>query len=761
MKNLVKHLLITSALLVFCFEKAFSATSHSKPNLVKGTIMHDSFVNAGKQKGLEIWRIENFQPVPYPSKDYGKFYSGDSYIVLNTKIDDKGKPSWDIHFWLGLETSQDEAGSAAIYTVQLDDQLGGEPVQHREVENHESQLFLSYFKNGLRYEAGGVASGFKKVETNAAGAKRLFQVKGKKNIRVRQVNLSVSAMNKGDCFILDNGREIYVWVGKDSKRIEKLKAISAANQIRDQDHAGRANVIIVDEFSPEIDQIHFFEALGSGSYNSVPDSSTSEDDADFEQSEARRVMLYKISDSAGDLKIDTISEKPLRQEMLKSDDCFILDTGSSIYVWVGKKATKQEKEKSMQHAQMFLSTKKYPSWTEIHRTVEGAETAPFKQYFATWRDFGASHSRLIRSAIRSDIESNSNEIDDQTFKTLKKSGGHALGFMPDQGNGERTVWLVQNNMLIPVPRDNYGVFFGGDSYVVKYVYNNKKGAQSYIIYYWLGKESSEEQKLTAANFANKIDEEVDGKSIQIRIAHGYETRHFLKIFKGKLIIKSSGHIAELKNVFETEGTTLYRVRGTSSDDVRVEQLKEVSNNLASDDVFILITLGTNYIWYGKGGSKFEKEMAHNIVKNLKSTKNIITLEEGKEPDEFWRVLGGKLPYDTEIDPAGAPLLEIRMFHCKILSKSKKIKFEEILNYEQSDLAEDDVMLLDGGDEIYIWIGVGTTSEEKKKSMYMAMAYLMTDPTERNENTAPIILIHQHFENPGFKNLFPSWNDSFW
>lgn len=146
---------------------------------------------------------------------------------------------------MGLETSQDEAGAAAIYTVQLDDQLGGEPVQHREVESHESQVFLSYFKNGVRYEAGGVASGFKKVETNAAGEKRLFQVKGKKNIRVRRVNLSVSAMNKGDCFILDTGREIYVWVGKDSKRLEKLKAISAANQIRDQDHAGRASVNIV------------------------------------------------------------------------------------------------------------------------------------------------------------------------------------------------------------------------------------------------------------------------------------------------------------------------------------------------------------------------------------------------------------------------------------------------------------------------------------------------------------------------------------
>ncbi|URD72295.1 Villin headpiece domain [Musa troglodytarum] len=35
-------------------------------------------------KVLEIWRIENFRPVPVPSSSHRKFFTGDSYIILKT-----------------------------------------------------------------------------------------------------------------------------------------------------------------------------------------------------------------------------------------------------------------------------------------------------------------------------------------------------------------------------------------------------------------------------------------------------------------------------------------------------------------------------------------------------------------------------------------------------------------------------------------------------------------------------------------------------
>lgn len=286
---------------------------------------------------------------------------------------------------------------------------------------------------------GGVDSGFTKVVTNAAGEKRLFHVKGQRNIRIREVDLGIQSMNQNDYFILDSGRKIFIYPPTKTNIFQKTKANEIAKQIRDQDHNGRATVHILDHPISAQDRSEFFSILGCKSNNpSIQVGSEGDDDDAIEMKENATITLYNATTkpgyfSGGASGLLKISTKPLTQDMLKTDVskanilqqllfsfvkiicstvslflksnwqiCGILDTGSGIFVWIGKEAIIDDKSHAMVKAQEFIAKLKYPSWTQIHRVVEGAEPVLFKQYFATWREMQPhriNHKRIAGNGM--------------------------------------------------------------------------------------------------------------------------------------------------------------------------------------------------------------------------------------------------------------------------------------------------------------------------------------------------------------------------
>ena len=78
------------------------------------------------------------------------------------------------------------------------------------------------------------------------------------------------------------------------------------------------------------------------------------------------------------------------------------------------------------------------------------------------------------------------------------------------------------------------------------------------------------------------------------------------------------------------------------------------------------------------------------------------MNEGEEPDEFWAALGGKGPYTT--DNPMAPLLKPHLFHCIVYTGSGRMPVEEIKSFKQEYLVDDDLMIIDSGLEISVWMG---------------------------------------------------------
>jgi len=295
--------------------------------------------------------------------------------VLNTyKKKDSPKFLWDVHFWLGKFTSQDEAGTAAYKTVELDDLLNGDPVQHREVQGHESDLFLSYFKNEIKLLDGGVDSGFKHVEPEKYRA-RLLHVKGKKKVRVTEVELTHKSLNSGDVFILDAGLKLFQWNGSKAGPQEKMKGAQLSRALADE-RKGIPRINVLEETGKDLGE--FWTILGG--QGPVKSAEEGGDDLEFEKATDKR--LFQLSDASGTLQIKEVAQGPsVKRSLLDSNDVFILDTGAEVYAWIGKGASKDEKRKAMQYAQDYLIKFKRPLFLPITRILEGGANETFESSF--------------------------------------------------------------------------------------------------------------------------------------------------------------------------------------------------------------------------------------------------------------------------------------------------------------------------------------------------------------------------------------------
>ncbi|MEQ2313487.1 hypothetical protein AMECASPLE_002533 [Ameca splendens] len=713
---------------------------------------HAEFERAGQNPGLQVWRVENFDLVPVPENLYGGFYTGDAYLILNTIKQRSGNLQYDLHFWLGDFCSQDESGSAAIFTVQMDDFLGGKPIQYREVQGHESKTFLGYFKSGIKYMKGGVASGFKHVVTNEVSVQRLLQIKGRRSVRATEVAVSWDSFNQGDCFILDLGDEIYQWCGSQSNRFEKLKATQVAKGIRDNERSGRARVYVCDE---GMEREKMTEVLGPKP--DLPPGAS--DDIIADASNRKMAKLYKVSNASGGMTITLVAaENPFAQSALESGDCFILDHGSDgkIFVWKGKDANMDERKAAMKAADEFIKKMGYPKHTQVQILPETGETPLFKQFFKNWRDkdqtVGLGVAYIANSIAK--IE----KVSFDAASLHESSSMAAQHGMVDDGSGEKQIWRIEGSDKVAVDPSTYGQFFGGDSYIILYNYRHG-GRQGHIIYMWQGMDSSQDEIGTCAILSSQLDDELGGGPVQVRVVQGKEPAHLMSLFGGQPMVVYKGGTSRDGGQSAPAETRLFQVRSNSAGHTRAMELDASASNLNSNDAFVLVTPDGTSLWVGVGASDTEKQGAQQLC-GILGVSPSSELSEGGETDQFWAALGGKAEYRTSTRlkdkmDAHPP----RLFACS--NKTGNFIIEEVPGeMTQDDLATDDVMILDTWEQVFVWIGNEAQEEEKTEAMASAVRYIETDPANRDPRT-PIVKIKQGFEPPTFSGWFLGWDQDYW
>ncbi|XP_049571838.1 villin-like protein isoform X6 [Orcinus orca] len=662
-------------------------------------------------RDLHIWITENLKMVPVPERAYGNFFEEHCYIVLHVPQSLKatsGAPK-DLHYWVGKEAGVEAQGTAGSFVQHLQEALGGATVQHREAQGHESACFRSYFRPGIIYRKGGLASALKHVETNVYNIQRLLHIRA-------------------------------------GKHVSASEGLALTRSLQDRERGGRAQIGVVDDEAEAADLMQIMEAvLGcrvGNLHTAMPSKST-------DQLQKANVRLYHVYEKGKDVVIQELSTCPLAQDLLQKEDCYILDQGGfKIYVWQGRMTSLQEKKAAFSRALGFIQAKGYPSYTNVEVVDEGAESAAFKQLFRSWsgEQRKNKHLRGMGKLLQVKLDVGKLHSHPELAAQLR---------MVDDGSGKVEVWYIQGSRRQPVDPMHHGQLCAGNCYLVLYTYQ-KMGLDQYILYLWQGLQATAHEIKALKGNAEELDLQYHGALVQEHVTMGSEPPHFLAIFQGQLVIfqGSAGHNGKGQ---PESATRLFHVRGTDSYNTWTLEVPARASALNSNDIFLLATASLCYLWFGKGCSGDQREMARTVVTVI-SRKDKEMVLEGQEPPHFWEALGGRAPYPSSKRlPEDVSDFQPRLFECSI--QTGPLVLTEVVFFSQEDLDKYDVMLLDTWEEIFLWLGAAA-SEWKQEAVAWGREYLKTHPAGRSLAT-PIVLVKQGHEPPTFTGWFHTWDPYKW
>ncbi|MFW9830827.1 MAG: hypothetical protein ACFFD8_03550 [Candidatus Thorarchaeota archaeon] len=192
---------------------------------------------------------------------------------------------------------------------------------------------------------------------------------------------------------------------------------------------------------------------------------------------------------------------------------------------------------------------------------------------------------------------------------------------------------VQKGQLVRVPISRINEFGTGDVYLID---------TGFIIYIWLGKKSSPDEKFIGAITSVWKDQDRKGAAKLVSVSEGDEPEEFLKLFKGNIIITEQDTEGILKRVsLKQHEFKLFRVH--IEDGVKLfYEVERSKDSLVSDDVFLLDTFKKIFIWRGQEATAFERWEGMRIAEGYDAERTgqqeIIVIEENEEPKEFWQFL---------------------------------------------------------------------------------------------------------------------------
>ncbi len=168
---------------------------------------------------------------------------------------------------------------------------------------------------------------------------------------LKEINKLV--FSSGDVYLLDDEKTIYVWIGNKCSVDEKTAGAAQARTL-DQQRGGAAKIITVDqgqesrEFMKTINPMGAMKIVEKNYAKTLLKDVTTGDFAGF--TEWKNVLYRVSSEEFEDINAMKMIQVPFKKESLESEDCFVADLGTKVYIWQGNTCSVTEKVKAGQWA---------------------------------------------------------------------------------------------------------------------------------------------------------------------------------------------------------------------------------------------------------------------------------------------------------------------------------------------------------------------------------------------------------------------------
>uniref|UniRef100_A0A7S3C1Y5 Gelsolin-like domain-containing protein n=1 Tax=Prasinoderma singulare TaxID=676789 RepID=A0A7S3C1Y5_9VIRI len=330
------------------------------------------------------------------------------------------------------------------------------------------------------------------------------------------------------------------------------------------------------------------------------------------------------------------------------------------------------------------------------------------------------------------------------------------------------VWRVENRRgdgagaaakfgVAAWPTSQYGDFYRGDAYLVlKSTQLPHGGGLAHDVHFWLGSQCTKDEATVAAYKAVELDTLLSGAPVQHRETEGKESPQFQSYFRS-LRYMNGGIDSGFSHVTPDEyEARLYQVRKTKHT-TRAFQCPMEASSLHHGDAFVLDAGREVYAWFGDECSPFERARAANLQAEIVDGRMGKARKGDADDDAFWEALGGSA---TDVRAAVHDKVEadeIDATKCDLYRLSDatgELAFTHVEAggqvLDEKMLDTDDVFIIDAQVATVVWIGAGSSDEEKANAMRTAMTFL-----ERHGRPlhTPVNVIKQGQSSDLFRSIF--------